>query len=128
MTRSPRVNYDEIAHLFDSQPYRAKTVDPEFLAFLQDHAAGKAPALLDIGCATGNQLVANRGAVADVRLVGVDRSLGMLRQARPKASDIAWVQADAAALPFAAEQLRFRQLPACFPSCPQQGEHAARGL
>jgi ubiquinone/menaquinone biosynthesis C-methylase UbiE len=107
MTRSPRVNYDEIAHLFDSQPYRAKTIDPEFLAFLQDHAADEAPALLDIGCGTGNQLVANRGAVADVRLVGVDRSLGMLRHARPKASDIAWVQADAAALPFAAGSFDF---------------------
>jgi hypothetical protein len=27
----PRVNYDTIAHLYDTQPYRAKTVDPELL-------------------------------------------------------------------------------------------------
>lgn len=56
--------------------------------------------VLDIGCGTGRQLVANRSAVPQIHLVGLDRSLGMLRQAKPKAADIAWVQADAAMLPF----------------------------
>ena len=103
MNRSPRVDYDAIAPLYDRQPYRAKTVDPELTAFI-----GQRPsALLDIGCGTGNQLVANRTTASGSRLVGVDGSLGMLRLARAKAADICWVQADAAALPFAGRTFNF---------------------
>ena len=40
-------------------------------------------------------------------MVGVDLSSGMLRQARQKPRDIAWVQADAAALPFPAVSFDF---------------------
>jgi ubiquinone/menaquinone biosynthesis C-methylase UbiE len=96
MSRSLRVDYDAIAPLYDEQPYRAKTVDPELTAFIGQHT----PAVLDIGCGTGSQLVANRTATPGARLVGVDRSLGMLQQARAKAADIFWVLADAASLPF----------------------------
>jgi ubiquinone/menaquinone biosynthesis C-methylase UbiE len=107
MNRSPRVNYDAIAHLYDSQPYRTKIVDPELLAFVAERAATDVLSLLDIGCGTGNQLVANRGAITGARLVGVDRSRGMLRQARPKAADILWVQAEATALPLPAGSFDF---------------------
>ena len=103
MKPSPRVNYDTIAHLYDTQPYRAKTVDPELLAFLEQRRSADTLSILDIGCGTGNQLVANRAVVPQACLVGLDRSLGMLRQAQPKAPDIAWVQADGAGLPFQAE-------------------------
>jgi SAM-dependent methyltransferase len=44
--------------------------------------------------------VANRSVVPFDRLVGLDRSQGMLRQARVKAPSITWIGADAAALPF----------------------------
>jgi SAM-dependent methyltransferase len=98
MNRSPRVDYDAIAPLYDSQPFRAKTVDPELTAFIGQRTW--APVLLDIGCGTGNQLVANRTAAPGAKLFGIDASLGMLRQARAKAADICWVQADAASLPF----------------------------
>jgi len=101
-----RVNYDAIAHLFDRQPYRAKAVDPELLSFIRRRGADNL-SILDIGCGTGNQLVANRTLVPGARLVGLDRSLGMLRQAQPKASDIAWLRADAALLPFRAESFDF---------------------
>ncbi len=107
MHPSPRVNYDTIAHLYDTQPYRTKTVDPDLLAFVGPRAASDTLSLLDVGCGTGNQLVANRAIVPHARLVGVDRSLEMLRQAHPKASDIAWVQADGAALPFQAQSFDF---------------------
>jgi hypothetical protein len=29
-----RINYDAIAHLYDGQPFRGKTVDPELVAFM----------------------------------------------------------------------------------------------
>ncbi|HYZ41829.1 MAG TPA: methyltransferase domain-containing protein [Stellaceae bacterium] len=105
--RPARVNYDTIAHLFDGQPYRAKSVDAELLAFIGDRGAAASLSILDIGCGTGNQLVADRRVVPEAQLVGADRSLGMLRQAQPKAADIAWVQADAAMLPFQAESFDF---------------------
>jgi ubiquinone/menaquinone biosynthesis C-methylase UbiE len=107
MPPSPRVDYDRIAHLYDAQPYRGKSVDPKLLAFMGRRASSDPPAILDVGCGTGNQLLANRSVVPNARLVGIDRSLGMLRQARPKAPGIAWVQADGAMLPFEAESFDF---------------------
>src|SRR5215831_4450627 len=100
MNPSPHVNYDAIASRYDTQPYRTKTVDPQLLAFLEQRAPLEGLALLDVGCGTGNQLVANRGVVPGAWLVGVDRSVGMLRQAQRKAPEITWVQADGALLPF----------------------------
>jgi len=91
-----RVDYDAIARLYDGQPYRAKTVDPELATFMMHRASLDCLSLLDIARGTGSQLVANRSIVPDARLVGLDRSFGMLRQARPKAPDIAWVQAEGA--------------------------------
>jgi ubiquinone/menaquinone biosynthesis C-methylase UbiE len=102
-----RANYDTIAHLYDGQPYRAKSVDPELLAFIGERGVADGLSILDIGCGTGNQLIADRRLLPDARLVGADRSLGMLRQAQPKARDISWVQADAAMLPFQAESFEF---------------------
>ena len=107
MQPSPRVNYDTIAHLYDTQPYRTKTIDLELLTWLGRHGSAETLSILDIGCGTGNQLVANRAVVPHARLIGLDRSLGMLRQAQPKAPAIAWVQADGAALPFQAQSFDF---------------------
>jgi ubiquinone/menaquinone biosynthesis C-methylase UbiE len=107
MRTGSRVNYDAIAHLYDGQPYRRKTVDPELVTFIARHVSPDRLSLLDIACGTGSQLVANRPVVPDARLVGLDRSFGMLAQARPKVSDIAWVRADGAKLPFRAEGFDF---------------------
>lgn len=106
---SPRINYDEIAHLYDLQPYRDKRVDSNLLAFLNERPdISESPlSILDLGCGTGNQLVANRTHVTDARLVGLDLSYGMLRQAIPKADDIFWVQADGAMPPFADNSFDF---------------------
>jgi ubiquinone/menaquinone biosynthesis C-methylase UbiE len=105
--RSPRADYDAIAPLYDMGPARARTVDPEFLAFIEQRASSDALSLLDIGCGTGNQLVANRATAPGARMVGVDRSSGMLRQACRKSRAVAWVQADAAGLPFPAQSFDF---------------------
>src|SRR6266446_701882 len=102
-----RVDYDAIAHLYDGQPYRGKSVDPELVTFLARHGRSDRLSLLDIACGSGSQLVANRSIAPDARLVGLDRSFGMLGQARPKGTDIAWIQADAAMLPFRSERFDF---------------------
>jgi SAM-dependent methyltransferase len=112
---SQRVDYDAIAPLYDSGPSRAKAVDRELLAFLEHRASSDAPCLLDIACGTGNQLIANRTALPEAKMVGVDRSLGMLRQARKKSRNITWVQADAAAQPFAALSFDFISCQFAFP-------------
>jgi ubiquinone/menaquinone biosynthesis C-methylase UbiE len=106
MRTMSRVDYDAIAHLYDGQPYRGKTVDPELVTFLAQHDPSGL-SLLDIACGTGSQLVANRSIVPDARLVGLDRSLGMLGQAQRKGSQIAWVQAEGAMLPFRPESFDF---------------------
>ena len=107
MRTSKRVDYDAIAHLYDAQPYRAKTADPELVLYLAERAGGGPPTILDIACGTGSQLVANRAVAAGARFVGLDRSLGMLRHAQAKAADIGWVQGDGAALPFGPGQFDF---------------------
>ena len=101
------VDYDAIAHLYDGQPYRAKTVDSELVAFLAQHGSLTSLSLLDIACGTGSQLVANRAIAPNAQLVGLDRSIGMLGQARSKGVKIAWVQAEGAMLPFRPESFDF---------------------
>ena len=102
-----RVDYDTIAHLYDTTPHRTKPVDPELLTFIRQRASCDNLSVLDVGCGTGNQLIANRPVLADARMVGLDRFSGMLRQARLKAPDIAWVQADGSILPFQADSFDF---------------------
>ena len=48
MRARSRVNYDVIAHLYDGQPYRRKTVDPELETFVAQHASPDRLSLLDI--------------------------------------------------------------------------------
>jgi ubiquinone/menaquinone biosynthesis C-methylase UbiE len=102
-----RLNYDLIAHLYDKGPYRAKLADSELSVFLAHRSVSDPLSILDIGCGTGSQLIANRSIVPAARLVGLDRSLGMLHQAQRKSSGIAWVQADGAMLPFRDQSFDF---------------------
>ena len=98
-----RVNYDLIAHLYDSGPHRQKEVDPHLLAYLA--AQGETavmPRILDLGCGTGNQLIANQAHRPKAYFVGLDLFAGMLRQAQAKSETIHWLQGTNAALPFTA--------------------------
>jgi ubiquinone/menaquinone biosynthesis C-methylase UbiE len=104
-----RIDYDEIAEDYDSDRHRGKTVDPKLLAFLAERAqpAAGSIAILDIGCGTGSQLVANRAQISTGHMVGLDFHLGMVRQARKKTRRIDWLQGDGARLPFATESFDF---------------------
>jgi ubiquinone/menaquinone biosynthesis C-methylase UbiE len=107
MQQSSRVDYDAIADRYDSDYYRAKSVDPELVAFFAQRRPPASLSLLDIACGTGNQLVANRTVAPGARMIGLDGSLGMLRQARRKAMDIGWVHANSSALPLASSSFDF---------------------
>jgi ubiquinone/menaquinone biosynthesis C-methylase UbiE len=103
-----RVNYDLIAHLYDSGPHRDKEVDPNLLAFLAEHSESAVPLrILDLGCGTGTQLVANQPNVPDAALVGLDLFAGMLEQAQQKSEMVYWLQGNNAALPFAKESFAY---------------------
>ncbi len=105
-----RLDYDRVADGYDAQPYRGKELDADLAAFARGRTDVR---VLDVGCGTGNQLVADR-AVAGARLVGVDRFLGMLRKARAKDAGIGWIQADAARLPLAAGAFDFATMQYAF--------------
>ena len=107
MQRSSRVDYDAIAPLYDSLPGRSKSPDPALAAFLAERSAPGTHRFLDIACGTGNQLVADRAIAPNARMVGLDGSLGMLRQARAKSAEIGWVHGDSSALPFASGTFDF---------------------
>jgi trans-aconitate methyltransferase len=69
-------------------------------------AAAPGERILDLGCGTGRLTSRIRSAVGNGRVVGLDRSRAMITVAGASADDegrrIAYVQADGAALPFAA--------------------------
>lgn len=94
----PTVNYDEVAPTYDDR-YRRGSLLPELEAALRSAlAAGGASRLLEVGCGTGRWVGAFAGSLE--RAVGLDRSRGMLEQAREMAG-AAWVQGTAEQLPFA---------------------------
>jgi SAM-dependent methyltransferase len=76
-----RVDYDRVAPLYD-EPSRDHVADPNLISFLETRHPTAAIRVLDVGCGTGKQLAANRRALPDVAMVGVDRFQGMLRIAR----------------------------------------------
>jgi SAM-dependent methyltransferase len=90
-----RVDYDTISATYDG----SRSVNAE-LAETIIREAGLIPGarVLDIGCGTGNIEAALSGTI-DLKVVGIDLSLGMLGEARSKVPDGNWLQADCAALP-----------------------------
>jgi ubiquinone/menaquinone biosynthesis C-methylase UbiE len=103
------VDYDAVAPVYDEHPARRKEPDPHLAEFLR--VRGDVPVVgLDIGCGTGNQLVADLGVPelpASACLVGLDPFEGMLRVARAKSAEMAWVRGDGTQLPFAGGSFDF---------------------
>jgi SAM-dependent methyltransferase len=103
-----RINYDEIAHLYD-EPSRNHSVDSNLLAFIEERGTTgrETVRVVDVGCGTGKQLAADRERLADVCLVGIDRFHAMLRIAQKRCPSAFWVQADGAALPLASASVHY---------------------
>ena len=99
--RPQRVNYDEIAHVYD-EPLRDHDLDSNLLGFLGERPALRPSGIrvLDTGCGTGKQLTADRQAYPDGLMVGLDLSRGMLLQARRRCPTVAWVQGNSTRPPF----------------------------
>lgn len=99
-----RIDYDAIAHLYDSQPFRTKEADPHLGDLLRTLSTGERASVraLDLGCGTGNQQAANLASFPEVKLFGADLFRGMLKQAAGKTRQVRWLQCDGIALPFRA--------------------------
>lgn len=97
-----RVDYDQIAQLYD-EPGRDFDPDSELLHFLEQQAGTDLSGfrILDMGCGTGKQLAADHARLPAMRLVGLDLFCGMLRQARKRCAEVAWIQGDSTRPPFA---------------------------
>ena len=100
----PRIDYDSIAHLYDERA-RNHAIDEHLLNFLgrEGELQRSTRRILDVGCGTGKQLSANHQRLPDVAMIGVDRFHNMLRAARRRCPEVAWVQGDGASLPLLAQ-------------------------
>src|SRR5215218_5415844 len=100
----PRVDYDQIAHLYD-ESIRDHVVDERLLAFLNERPdlTPESIRILDVGCGTGKQLTADQTRLPAATLVGVDRYRGMLQIARRRGPEIGWINGDGAHLPLHSE-------------------------
>jgi ubiquinone/menaquinone biosynthesis C-methylase UbiE len=99
VTRPPTPNYDRLAPTYD-QRFEAETSEglPAFVA--ETLATLQPNRWLEVGCGTGRWLSLATGGQA----IGLDRSAGMLAQARRRLAPGRLVQGEAGALPFAHEQ------------------------
>src|SRR6266566_7685061 len=94
--------WDDYADFYDWE--NAQTLDRRDVRFWQDMAARANGPVLELGCGTGRVTlpIARTGA----RIVGVDRSAGMLAYARRRAarsksgSNVSLVRSDIRSLPF----------------------------
>ena len=97
---STQSGYDQIAPKFDATPFRT----PEPILDAMGSIIGPVGAGLDVCCGTGAELRHLR-ALCTERVIGLDFSLEMLKEARRRLGDsrIELVQGDAFALPFVNE-------------------------
>lgn len=103
-----RVNYNPIAHQYD-EPIRQHPLDQKLVEFLRDRP-DLPPAevrVLDVGCGTGAQLIANQPELGHLTMIGLDVHEEMVRQAQGKSQTIPWLVGNGAELPFPAESFDY---------------------
>jgi ubiquinone/menaquinone biosynthesis C-methylase UbiE len=95
-----RLNYNQIAHLYD-EPVRDHHLDTNLVSYLDQRSDNsEIIRILDLGCGTGKQLAANYTELSDLQMVGLDLFAGMLQEARKRQKRIPWIQGDSANPPF----------------------------
>ena len=94
-TDNRSVDYDKVSQIYDkSRVANSETVEK----LIQSIQITSGLVILDMGCGTGNYTEAIQQVTASV--IGVDASMGMLKRARAKRSDLLLVCGDVTSLPF----------------------------
>jgi ubiquinone/menaquinone biosynthesis C-methylase UbiE len=111
-----RVDYDRIGKRYDEEAVRWREADPELVAFLQERGSvdGAGISVLDVGCGTGIQLVANHARFPALAQCGIDLHAAMLDAARDKSTRIRWLLGSASQLPFEDATYDFVSAQFCF--------------
>jgi len=97
------INYDQVSKVYD----KVRVGDPEMVQKILDGVSLSEKSLvLDIGCGTGNNTLL-LAATSCSRVVGLDLSLGMLREASVKSDSFPVIQSPADVLPFSDDSFQF---------------------
>jgi ubiquinone/menaquinone biosynthesis C-methylase UbiE len=97
------INYDQVSKVYD----KVRVGDPEMVQqILAGVSLSEDAMVLDVGCGTSNNTLL-LAATSCSRVVGLDLSLGMLREASAKSHSLPLLQSPADALPFSDESFEF---------------------
>jgi len=97
------INYDQVSKVYD----KVRVGDPEMVQQILDGVSlSKESMVLDVGCGTCNNTLL-LAATSCSRVIGLDLSLGMLREASAKSHSLPLLQAAADVLPFSNESFDF---------------------
>jgi ubiquinone/menaquinone biosynthesis C-methylase UbiE len=92
--------FDLWSHFYDAPWLQRLTYRPVHDAILRALRESPEQRTLDIGCGTGLLAVRLRHELPEAFVVGCDFSHGMLRRARGRSRDVAWIRGNAMRLPF----------------------------
>ena len=111
-----RVDYNQVARRYDEEALRQRPADPKLIEFCAARGAseGEGVRMLDVGCGTGIQLLANLAQLPRLRACGLDLHEEMLEVARAKTAGIEWLRGDASSLPFADAEFAYVSAQLCF--------------
>jgi ubiquinone/menaquinone biosynthesis C-methylase UbiE len=100
-----RPAFDRWSKFYDNPTVQAAVYRPVHSQVLRELRAEGARRILDVGCGTG--ILASRiqrELGSGIQVIGCDWSAGMLARAVARNRQVAWLQADAADLPFGSEE------------------------